>query len=121
MPVKSVSTNVNERIRRSGVGWIRMGEPPAGISASRPRVSATASAIPTAPPTSERSTLSVSSWRTSCHRVAPIDSRTAISRCRMKPRAISRLATFAHAISSTRPTMHINTMSAVEKSFLSGE
>ena len=31
---------------------------------------------------------------------------------------MSRFATFAQAMSSTRPTMHINTMSAVEKSFL---
>jgi len=41
---------------------------------------------------------------------------TAISFCRMKPRAISRLATLAQAINSTRPTMHISTTSAVEKS-----
>jgi hypothetical protein len=33
----------------------------------------------------------------------------------MKPRAMSRFATLAHAISSTSPTMHINTSSAVEK------
>ena len=38
--------------------------------------------------------------------------RTAISFCRMKPRAISRLATLAQAISRTRPTMHISTISA---------
>ena len=49
-------------------------------------------------------------------REAPSDSRTAISFCRMKPRAISRFATLAQAMSSTRPTMHISTMSAVEKS-----
>ncbi len=40
---------------------------------------------------------------------------------RMKPRAISRFATFAHAISSTRPTIAISTTSAVEKSLRSGE
>ncbi len=34
----------------------------------------------------------------------------------MNARAINRFATLAHAISSTRPTMHISTISAVEKS-----
>jgi hypothetical protein len=34
----------------------------------------------------------------------------------MKPRAMSRFATLAHAISNTSPTMHISTTSAVEKS-----
>ena len=65
--------------------------------------------------------LSTSSWRTSCRRDAPSDSRTAISFWRVKPRAISRLATLAHAISRTSPTMHISTMSAVEKSLRIGE
>jgi hypothetical protein len=39
----------------------------------------------------------------------------------MNPRAISRLATFAQAIRRTSPTMHIKTMSAVEKSLRTGE
>ena len=34
---------------------------------------------------------------------------------------MSRLATLAQAMSSTSPTMHISTINAVEKSFLSGE
>ena len=38
------------------------------------------------------------------HRVAPIEMRTAISRDRPDARASSRLATFAHAISSTKAT-----------------
>ena len=53
---------------------------------------------------------------TSRPREAPSERRTAISFWRMKARAISRFATLAHAISSTRPTMHISTISAVEKS-----
>ena len=39
----------------------------------------------------------------------------------MNARAISRLATFAHAISNTSPTMHIKTIRPVEKSLRSGE
>ena len=39
--------------------------------------------------------------RISCPRPAPIDSRTAISPARAAPRASSRLAMFAQAISST--------------------
>ena len=70
---------------------------------------------PPTPPANDSSRLSASSWRTSCPREAPSDRRTAISRCRAKPRAISRLATFAQAISSTRPTMHISTISAVRE------
>ena len=86
------------------------------MSARRPRVSATATNTPITPPMAESTRLSTSSWRTSRPRVAPSDSRTAISRCRMNPRAMSRLATLAQAMSSTRPTMHISTISAVEKS-----
>ena len=47
-------------------------------------------------------------------RPAPSASRTAISFCRDVDRASSRLATFAQAMSSTTPTMHISTMSGVE-------
>ena len=47
---------------------------------------------------------SVSSWRTIRKRLAPSATRTASSRRRASPRASSRLATLAHAISSTRPT-----------------
>ena len=57
--------------------------------------------------------LSTSSCFTSRPLEAPSESRTAISFCRMNARAISRFATFAHAISSTSPTMHISTISAV--------
>ena len=73
------------------------------------------------PPAHERTRLSTSNWRTSRPREAPSDSRTAISRWRMKPRAMRRFATLAQAMSSTRPTMHIRTRSGVEKSLRSGE
>ena len=76
----------------------------------------TASKIPAAPPVNESSMLSTRSCRTSCPRDAPSDNRTAISFCRANARAISKFATLAQAISSTSPTMHISTISAVEKS-----
>ena len=47
------------------------------------------------------SRLSISSCRTMRQRVAPSDTRTDISRARFAARANSRLATLAHAISST--------------------
>ncbi len=45
-------------------------------------------------------------------RLAPIASRTAISRARAVPRAISRLATLAHTINSTTATATRNTRNA---------
>ena len=58
--------------------------------------------------TNASSTLSTSSCRTRRQRVAPIEMRTAISRERPDARASSRLATFAHAISSTKATAPIS-------------
>ncbi len=116
MPVTSVSAKVNPRIRRSGAAWINSGLLSDGMSASSPRVNAIATNTPVRPPMADSTRLSTSSWRTSLPRVAPSDSRTAISRWRMKPRAMSRLATLAQEMSSTRPTMHISTIKAVEKS-----
>jgi hypothetical protein len=56
---------------------------------------------PAAPPLSEISRLSVSSCLTSRCRLAPIASRTAISRRRSVARASSRLARLTHANKST--------------------
>ncbi len=66
-----------------------------------------ASTIPKAPPRHPRTTLSTSSCRTTRQRDAPRATRTAISRERFAARDSSRLATFAHAISSTKPTAPI--------------
>ena len=63
-----------------------------------------ASSSPNAPPRAASVTLSVSIWRISRARVAPTAARMAISRSRTVARASSRLATFTHAISSTKPT-----------------
>ena len=115
-PVSSVIASVNDKMRRSGVGATSNGAPSTGSSASSPRVRPIDSTTPTAPPANDSTRLSASSCRISCRRDAPIDSRTAISRWRMNARAMSRLATFAQAIRRTRPTMHIRTISGVEKS-----
>jgi hypothetical protein len=52
--------------------------------------------------------LSVSSCRINRSGAAPIAVRTAISRQRASPRTSRRFATFAHAISSRKPTAPIN-------------
>ncbi len=56
----------------------------------------------------ESSTLSTSNWRTMRQREAPSEIRTDISRARAADRASRRLATLAHAISSTKPTAPIS-------------
>jgi hypothetical protein len=48
--------------------------------------------------------LSVSICRTTCQLLAPMATRTAISLERTAARASSRFATFAHAMSSTKAT-----------------
>ena len=62
-----------------------------------------ATATPTVPPTRPRTTLSVSSWRTTLPRPAPSAPRTTSSRRRAMLRASNRPATFAQASSSTSP------------------
>ena len=63
--------------------------------------------IPSPPPNNARSALSVSNCVTNLERPAPNARRAAISFLRTTARAISRFATFAHAISRTRPTVAI--------------
>ena len=57
--------------------------------------------------------LSISSWRISWPRLAPIDSRTAISWRRVVASASSRLATLAQAMSSTSATTTVRSAPAV--------
>ncbi len=64
-------------------------------------------------------------WAKICRLAAPKDARSATSRRRAAPRASSRLATLAHAISSTNPTAprssHMPAMvSRLRKLFCSG-
>jgi hypothetical protein len=74
---------------------------PANARESNNRAAPIATPSPTtAPPTASR-TLSISASRTICERDAPRARRTAIWPRRVTARASSRLATFAHAMSST--------------------
>ena len=67
---------------------------------------------PSKPPSSPNKVLSVSSCRSMRRRFAPSAVRIAISFCRLVALARSRLATFAQAISKTRLTAAIKTISA---------
>jgi hypothetical protein len=62
-----------------------------------------ASSVPSTPPAAENRRLSVMSWRMILTRVAPSDSRTAISFRRFSNRLSNSDATFAQAISSRHP------------------
>ena len=63
---------------------------------------------PSRPLTVDSSRLSTSSWRTMRQRLAPSDTRTASRASGAAERASSRLATLAHAISSTNATAPIS-------------
>ena len=76
----------------------------AGASATKTLVAATASSRPMAAPTSDSTRLSVTSCCTIRRRPAPSDARRANSESRPLARTRSRLATFAQAISRTKPT-----------------
>ena len=75
-----------------------------GLSATSPSVPCHASISPKAPPSAASIKLSVSSCLTIRPRLAPRAARTAISFCRETPRANSKFATFAQAMSTTKPT-----------------
>ena len=112
-PVSTESPSVKSPTRQSGAAesvraasW----KGSARISASPTQY---ASCRPTRPPASESVTLSTSCRRTRRMRLAPSARRTAVSFSRAEARVSSRLATLAHAISSTRPTMPISTTSGV--------
>ena len=87
------------RGRPSGDSW---------ISASMPNC---ASSSPKPPPIAASTRLSATSWRTMRQRLPPMAARTASSRSRAEARTSSRLATFAHAISSTNTTAPISATS----------
>ena len=113
MPVTTASRSVNRPTRRSGAA---LSVRTASVNGSA-RMSASptqyASCKPTRPPATESSTLSTRCSRTSRPRPAPSARRTAVSFWRDDARVSSRLATLAHAISSTSPTMPMSTSSGV--------
>ena len=96
----SVNASTRPSIRRSKASGIGSGR----LSDATTDVIHQASSVPPAAPSSDSTTASVTSWRISRPRLAPIARRMPISFCRLDARASSMLATLAHAISSTRPT-----------------
>ena len=106
-PVSSEIAAVNSRTRTSGE---RSSVGPAlwATNLTKPSVPQSARSRPAAPPNTASSRFSVSSCRMNLHRPAPMESLSAISFCRAAPRASSRLAMLAQAISSTSPTSPIN-------------
>ena len=107
-PVKTETPSVKPRSRRSGSPDSTLRACSEGKSAIKPEPVQVARTIPRRPPPSASTRLSTRSWRTTRNRLAPSATRIATSRWRLAPRARIRLATLAHAISSTRPTIPIS-------------
>ncbi len=101
--VPNAMTIVNQTTVLSTPTWERRGMS-AGSAATRARVPQYARPSPATPPTEPRTADSVSSCLMRRARPAPSAARTASSSCRAVALASSRLATLAHATSSTRPT-----------------
>ena len=103
-PVTTASPNVNASTGPLSPIALVCGSCPRSTSAEAQCRSAPPPA-PAAPPHNDISTVSVKQLLQSpASRVAPIAERIAISFRRANVRASTRLATFAHAISSTNPT-----------------
>ena len=98
MEIRNVNVNIQPSRRISP----KRGKLLGAIARSEPNPEP-ATAKPSVPPAKAINMLSVSSWRMRRTREAPIATRTAISRPRELPRARNKLATLAHAISSTKP------------------
>ena len=88
----------------------------AGCTATSARVARYAIASPAMAPARRGRPPRVRSWRSSRTRPAPSAERTASSAWRADARASSRLATFAQATSSTKPTAPSRTRSGVRTS-----
>ena len=101
IPVSNETSAVYASTRTSALTSGRIGSD-GGVSRSSSGSDALVSSRPRPPLSSASSTLSLSSCLTRRQREAPIDERTAISRCRATARASIRLAALAHAISRTR-------------------
>jgi hypothetical protein len=97
-------------------GLMPMGSVSVASGGSMPRMARSvhcATMMLATPPMSARTMDSVRSWRMTCVRLAPSERRTAISVLRVAPRARSRLAMLAQAMSSTMPVMPKSSMSGV--------
>jgi hypothetical protein len=103
-PVISVVPIVIRTIVRSTSNVIQYGTVVGIMRVMNSSIVHVPSRSPSVPPATASRKLSVRNCRTMRSREAPIASRTATSRCRAEPRASSRLATLAQAISNTKPT-----------------
>ena len=93
----------NPSTRQSSGRSTKSGDCPVPREATSIRLSSRATQRPETTPMVERRTLSVSNWRTTCHREAPVARRTPISRWRALARASMRFARLTHDASSTTP------------------
>src|ERR1022692_636995 len=115
-PVSSVASSVNPAIRASKSRVIDTGSVSSDSHAGAARKITSASRMPAAPPIADSSTLSVSSCRRMRAGLPPNDARTAISRVRPTPRASSRFAMLAQAISSTKPATAASIRDVIRRS-----
>ena len=103
-PTRSAAAAQNPSTRGLKERVTAAGSRPWGITDGATSRIAIPTAMPRAPPMTESTRLSVSSCRPMRRRPAPSAARTASSRARTLARAMSRLATFAQQMSSTKPT-----------------
>ena len=115
-PTASAAARPNSTTRASNAGVTAAGNRPGGISAGAARRIAAPTPMPSIPPSTASTRLSVSSCLMMRPRAAPSADRTAISRVRAAARASSRLATFAQHRSSTKPTTPSRNIDVVAKS-----
>ena len=114
MAVRMDATTVNASTRASSR---RSSDTAIGSGSSMvvsARISHHARPMPTAAPAAASNRLSISNCCTRRPRPAPSARRTLISRARAAPRASSMPATFAHAISRTRPTATMQPVTITE-------
>ena len=102
-PLASETPSANSSTRQSSPTSSARGRLP-GQNATNGRRPIAARAIPSTPPETPSTRLSVRHWRTRRPRPAPSATRMASSRSRETARASMRLAMFTQAISSTRLT-----------------
>ena len=95
---------------RSAGDWAMGSE--AGTSLASNGTADAATSTPSAPPSSASTRLSVINWRTRRSRPAPMAVLTASSLWRANPRASSRFARFAQAISSTQTAAPLSASSS---------
>ena len=102
-PVSSARAKANPNTMSDGRALIGRNCELRNASASSSRAAPMATKSPATPPAIASRMLSVRACEMICRREAPTARRTAVCPRRATARASSRFATFAHAISSTKP------------------